>query len=459
MQSKTGIIQQLVSVCEQAFVCLQIPVTSEELENLAITIHRSMSMEARHFHTPEHVLHLSNAADPVQSLAALFHDIVYYQVDLGFSPEIYGCISAYILEVDGEVWLVDAQDQDDRLFRITMDMFGFSPGQKLSTQAGSNEFLSALVMAKRLEHLVPEKILLQTIVYIQGTIPFLGKDAQNSGPFEALAERLRTISQAYQIPMKAAEIDDTICGAVIFANRDVDSFAEKDASVFLDGTWKLLPETNVALRSGRIYSIKDYRRALQKMGGFLGQLNPENIFHKYLGVPAEAEFSEMVKTAYRNIATAREYLSIKLLAIAILEALADLTGGDAPLSLFTGDIQRNGEEPLRYENFLPMPDEIQEPDRSSVIYKLLNSGRASDTNFDMRNSPLALFLYGRLTQDQIVQLLSTAREMFAGKLEPASFLSKFEASLVSAVAKACAATVMTRQEKLSQIALEFQASA
>jgi len=66
--------------------------------------------------------------------------------------------------------------------------------------------------------------------------------------------------------MRAAEIEDTIVGAVVFANRDVDSFAEKDASVFLDGTWKLLPETNVALRSGRIYSIKDYRLALQKMG-------------------------------------------------------------------------------------------------------------------------------------------------------------------------------------------------
>src|SRR3989304_3210696 len=99
MQSKTGSIQQLVSVCEQAFVLLQIPVTSEELEDLAITIHRSMSMEARHFHTPEHVLHLANAADPIQSLAALFHDIVYYQVDRGFAPEIYGCISPYILEV------------------------------------------------------------------------------------------------------------------------------------------------------------------------------------------------------------------------------------------------------------------------------------------------------------------------------------------------------------------------
>src|SRR3989304_2590120 len=133
MQSKTGSIQQLVALCEQTFVLLQIPITSEELEELAITIHRSMSIEARHFHTPEHVLNLANASDPIQSLAALFHDIVYYQVDRGYSPEIYHCISPYILEVEGEIWLVDTQVQGDRMFHITMDLFGFSPGQKLST--------------------------------------------------------------------------------------------------------------------------------------------------------------------------------------------------------------------------------------------------------------------------------------------------------------------------------------
>ena len=459
MQSKTGSIQELVSVCEQAFVCLQIPVSSEELEELAITIHRSMSIEARHFHTPDHVLHLANAADPIQSLAALFHDIVYYQVDRGFSPEIYHCISPYILEVEGEIWLVDAQDHNDRLFRITMDLFGFSPGQKLSTHAGSNEFLSALVLAKRLEKFVPEKILIQAIVYIEATIPFRAKDAQDIGPFETLALRLSGISQAYQIPMKAAEIDDTICGAVVFANRDVDSFAEKDASVFLDGTWKLLPETNETLRSGRIYSIKEYRRALEKMAGFLGYLNPENIFHNYKGVPKEAEFREMVKLAYQNIATAREYLSIKLLAIAVLEALADLTGGDAPLSLFTGDVQLDSDDPHRYDSFLPLPDTVKKADESSVIYKLLDSGRASATNFDMRNSPLAFFMYNQLPHEHISLLLAAAKEMFAGNLKPRAFLQKFDASLVAAVAGACSTTVMTRQEKLSQIVQEFQASA
>jgi hypothetical protein len=458
MPTKTGSIQQLVSVCEQVFVLLQIPVSSEELEDLAITIHRSMSIEARHFHTPEHVLHLTNASDPIQSLAALFHDIVYYQVDRGFSPEIYHCISPYILEVDGEIWLVEGQDQNDRLFRITTDLFGFSPGQKLSTHTGSNEFLSALVMAKRLEKIVPEKILLQAIVYIEATIPFRGKDAHGVGPFEIMAQRLSGICQVYHIPMKNAEIDDTISGAVIFANRDVDSFAEKDASVFLDGTWKLLPETNETLRSGRIYSIKEYRRALEKMGSFLENLNPENVFHRYKGAPSAEEFQEMVKQAYHNIATAREYLSIKLLAIAVLEALADLTGGDAPLSLFTGDIFRNGDTAPRPDTMLPLPDTHKELDQTSVIYKLLDAGRAGESSFDMRSSPVAFFMYTQMPKEEIALLLAAAKDLFAGKLSPRPFLYKFDPSLVAAIAKACAATVLTREEKLYQIVEDFQAS-
>jgi hypothetical protein len=261
------------------------------------------------------------------------------------------------------------------------------------------------------------------------------------------------------MPMKSAEIEDTIGGAVVFANRDVDSFAEKDTSVFLDGTWKLLPETNETLRSGRIYSIKEYRHALEKMAGFLGNLNPDNVFHKYKGVPSEAEFGEMVKQAYQNIATAREYLSIKLLAIAVLEALADLTGGDAPLALFTGDIQRDGDETHHYDDFLPLPVNLKELDQSSVLYKLLDSGRASETNFDMRNSPLAFFMYSQLPQEKVKPLLAVAKEMFAGKLEPRAFLHQLDASLVAAVARACAATVMTRQEKLNQVVEEFEASA
>jgi len=46
------------------------------------------------------------------------------------------------------------------------------------------------------------------------------------------------------------------------ANRDVGNFASQDPTVFLDNTWKLLPETNNALRGQRLYTVTDYRLAI-----------------------------------------------------------------------------------------------------------------------------------------------------------------------------------------------------
>jgi len=67
---------------------------------------------------------------------------------------------------------------------------------------------------------------------------------------------------------------------------------------------------------------------------------------------------------------------------------------------------------MRYEDFLPLPDESTFQERSSVLYKLLASGRASDINFDISNSPLSLLLYSLLTTEQINHLLSVAQAMF-----------------------------------------------
>ena len=46
-----------------------------------------------------------------------------------------------------------------------------------------------------------------------------------------------------------------------------------------------------------------------------------------------------------------EYLRVKLVAQAILEALAELTGGDAPLTLFMGDLPHEGVAPPRLEDY------------------------------------------------------------------------------------------------------------
>jgi len=60
------------------------------------------------------------------------------------------------------------------------------------------------------------------------------------------------------IPFRSqAEIEDIVRLAVVLANKDIENFSVLDAGLFLDNTWKLLPETNMSLRFKAAYSIKE----------------------------------------------------------------------------------------------------------------------------------------------------------------------------------------------------------
>ncbi|MBN1889652.1 MAG: hypothetical protein JW850_16770 [Thermoflexales bacterium] len=446
---KRGTIRHLIETFERAFEQLHIAISPYDLESLAVTVHRVMSGPARNFHTPQHVSDLLDPDDPIQSLAAPFHDIVYYQVDRGFSPELRGIICPYIHENEEEIFIKTGVDAGDRSLALLLRVFDFEAGQKLSLPAGLNEFLSALVVTKKLEGIVGERDLLQIAACIEATIPFSGHDEQGRGHFEILAERLSAASRALHLSMTGEDVEDAVKRAVIFANKDVASFAERDVGRFLGDTWKLLPEMNIALRLGGVYSIKEYRHALQKMETFLSALNPDNIFHCYKGVPSPGEFQSLVDLAHSNIGVACEYLGAKLLTAAILESLADLTGGDAPQSLFMGEIHLEGQDEKRLEDYLPAVPNLA--DHSSVVFKLLEQGRASESSFDMKQAPLSLFLYKSAGPAQIKLLLDEAKAMFGGQLSAREFLDKLDCSLVRAVAGACAAMVPTRRQALLQL--------
>jgi hypothetical protein len=448
----TGIILRLTEVLEQAFRNLQLDIPAAVLEDLAVTVHKAMSVVGRHYHTPEHVLSLTSSANPIQSLAALFHDLVYYQIDRGFSSEVMEIIRPYIGfndSGDPELILPGEVHSDDFCFRAVMDIFDLSAGRILYSSPGFNEFLSALVMAKKLHDLVPQKILLQAVTYVEATIPFRGKDEQGFTPFDRLEQRLRKASQDHRIPLSEQEIIETIRGAVIFANKDVDNFSEKDPALFLVNTWKLLPETNLSLRSGGIYSIGDYRLALQQTDRFFSQMVPELVFHCYHGVPADEEYWDRVRCTRNNVSIARQYLGIKLLAVGILEALAESTGGDAPLSLFMGEARQEGEDVRSLGDTLPRRPLHPAVNHGSFIYSLLETGRASPAEFtDLRNSPLSMFIYNSLGPEGVTAGLEQARAMFDGCLEAEQFLQQIDRGLLSAIAEGCAIMVPTRSEKL-----------
>jgi hypothetical protein len=186
------------------------------------------------------------------------------------------------------------------------------------------------------------------------------------------------------------------------------------------------------------------------MYGFLISLDTQTVFHHYQGVPPDPIFQEMQRRATSNVELARQYLGVKLLTVGFLEALAEATGGDAPVSLFIGDNQRMNGNGQHLEDFLP---ELVSPlavDTSSQVCRLLETGRSSQVYFDQENSPVSLYLYRMLGQQGVQQNLAIATDLFSGRLTPEEFLTRADAGIVSDLARACAAMVATRSEKMNR---------
>jgi len=445
-----GMLQRLINVFRESFDRLGVQVGLDVLEDQAVLIHKAMTVQTRNYHNLEHVFNLIDEENPIQTLAALYHDIVYYQVDQGFLPQIRLIISPYILEQSGSFLLVKSPVSDDALFNLTLVIFGMQPGLSLSPENGLNEFLSALVMNKKLGAILPEKTLLQITLCIEATIPFRAPTTDGKDYSYTLERKALRVAEQRCLPISQGEVEQAVKLAVRFANRDVENFAEPDASCFLETTWKLLPELNVPLRSSDVYTIREYRQALQGMEDFLTNLRPEVVFHHYRGTPAVATYRRMVQRAGRNIETAREYLRVKLVAQAILEALADQTGGDAPLTLFMGELPHEGALPQRLEDYLPDVPIPVWVDISDSVYKLLAAGRRGELGFDLKTAPTSLFLYKRLRPEEITRLLNLACQMFSGLISTADFLAQVEPSIRAIIARACSEMVFTRRELLLQ---------
>jgi hypothetical protein len=143
----------------------------------------------------------------------------------------------------------------------------------------------------------------------------------------------------------------------------------------------------------------------------------------------------------------RQYLGVKMLAIAVLEALAQVTGGDAPLVLFMGDVVRGGEVIFGLEDLLPLIPFAVRPDQA-ILFEMLDAGRAGDSYFDIRNSPTSSFIFKSLGPGGLDRPLERARAMFDGQLAPVEFLEVMERSVVLAIARAAAEVVVTRRQAL-----------
>lgn len=473
-------IHRIIAAFDGALRGLDIHTDPLNVERWSVLVHEAMGNRARFFHGSEHIFDVVRGTDdrddPLETLAILFHDVVYVQVDGALDDRIARILDGAIHHERGRYRLGDVDALEEPVVHQVAQVFGLVPGQELSPFAGLNEFASALVAARQVGPLLPLGSVIAMAACIEATIPFRGPDQRGQGPYDRLAERLRRLDGR---PLDDAMVTEAVTRAVRVANSDVGNFGDPDPARFLDHTWNLLPETNPALQMPTAYSIRQYRVALQQMEVFLSTLGAEQVFHRWGGVPDEATYRELVARASINLGVGVRYLRVKLYTATILESLAMASGGDAPLELFAGPIPRPGVDAVRVDRHLPAeatavseraaPGDPWSADTSPAnpaadprLLALFVTGRAHDSSFDLRASPLSAFLYRRIGEAGLEAALPGLREFASGRLTATEFLKRQSPPAllaISSIAWATSRVAVTRTGRLADLSRELATAA
>jgi len=426
--------------------------SNADLEMWAIFIHDSMCTSSRNYHSVQHVFDISlGSEDPILILSAFFHDVIYWHVDGSFSSlQAHFLDGIFSVDEGGESVVTLTGASDDKLMAVVQSIFGFTAGQKLTPMTGLNEFLSAVIAARVLKDTLDMKLLIDIVVCIEATIPFRAHTEKGS-PSDLLYVRLVETNEQLDLGLTDDDCVKAVHRAVQLSNRDVGNFCSKDRIWFLDNTWRLLPETNKKLRQQNVYTAREFHYAVFKMSGFFGFMKPDIVFCQFKGLPTDEEITIMEDECRINLQVGKTYVRAKLLAASIVVAFAELTGGDASMSLFVGDLPSRVHTSVNLMPKQKMPvhrnDDVE---MDITVFNILNDGRAAETSFDIKESPLAAYLYRNLGDEGLNKALD--RKIFPmGKEEAFDLLCNMPRVLIQTVADNMARVAVTRKEKIYSV--------
>lgn len=448
-------INRLIILFDEAFRALSVPVPMPEVERLAILVQSAMSGKRRAFHTTKHVLHLSEGMKPTQVLAALFHDVVYCQLDGGLSAQAAGLLDGVTKSENGAL-LIQEIEPGDKALTLCSDIFGFTAGQILPPQRGMNEFLSAALATRILQRYLSGEQLLAVVACIEMTIPFRAPDENGQTAAQALAQRIKAhcSRRASEPPFSEQQTADfvktLVTDAVMFANRDLSGFTAVNPGRCLSNTLLLVEESMPHFPALSFCSIQEYRGALMRMDTFLKNLNPEHVCQDYDDRPNARTLKDMTAAVKKNIAFSRDYLAALLTSMAIIEALALSTGSDCPIGLFLGDIADADGGSCEIEDLLPPVPPGQQV--NAELITVFENEHILESINDLTASPLTEFVYHSLGQHGTRQALARAQLMFEGHAEPRAFLQTLDRDMLRAIIHACSKIAVSRKEALSGLA-------
>lgn len=430
---------------------LNVEVPPPQLSKIAKIIVKTMTGPWRYFHSTEHIFAVGGSTDAMEVLSALFHDIVYVQIDGSVNFNLSYYLSPFIEEDRGQLFIRDQSElPDDLNFEIVSAMFDFVPGQVLYPLTGQNEFLSAVVAAKLLGSFLGPSLILQIAACIEATIPFRSTSESGLSPSELLYQRMKLTSMEFNLQLAEAEMMATVKRAVRVSNRDVHSFAHENSAVFLANTWSLLPETNHNLQKSGSYTVRDYRIAIQKMAGFMSFLKPELVFRQFQGEPDDETYQKMVNQASKNIEVARLYLDSKLVSNAIIESLSLRLGSDISLSIMMGELPDSGVSVGRMGDSFPCMINPHQPTNylEKEVLTLLEVGRSNDISYDLKTSPLTAFIVNFLGFNEVKKIRERAQAFFQGAISSEEFLVICNSDLIRIIAHEVQKLLENRQAAL-----------
>ncbi|MGE0869550.1 MAG: hypothetical protein AB7P03_13370 [Kofleriaceae bacterium] len=428
-------IHEIVNALWRALHQLGSPAEINDIERWGFSIHAALSAPGREFHNHDHVVDMLDDGDPLEVIAALYHDAVYIQVDHG-PPRSLADVLAPVLAPQADGWRILPIEREAA--SDVLAVFGRSPGQVVTPASGLNELASALAAALQLENALERKERIAVAACIEQTIPF------RLDPVTPLCQRLE------QLGLSGPLLEDTVRRAVRLGNRDVENFADNNPAQFLDSTWKLLPESNPALHVPMVYTVRDYRIALHKMERFLSSLVAERVFHCWQGEPKAEIHARRVARTTGNIELAVRYLRAKLYSIALVEAIAELTGGDVPLDYFMGGPKTAPTAKRRIEQHLPLLENARDLDPS--LHQLLTVGRATASSFDTGPSPLGAFLHATVGEAGVMKGVELAKQWWGGGTDASTLLASQPVKPVAAIVRAAAHIIEMRRDRLFVLA-------
>ncbi len=445
-------LHQLISLFQYSLSDYPNLLSPEELESLCITIYDVMSGRGRKYHTVDHIFGISQGATPCLSLAIIFHDLVYLQVDHRIHPRLIGILPEFHFADYTSVILPQIiPNSSDPSLSIVAEVFGFQSEQTLTPYNGANEFLCALLAYRLFGGRLNSWDLLKIIASIELTIAFRSKNDAGEDPIQQLEKRVRKVSQVLGLNKNSRDFQSLMAEAVDVANRDLMSFSYRDPGKFLNSTWDLILEGNPVFKSPT-HSTKQYREALLKVEKFFAGLDPNAIYYYVPGLPASREkISAQMKRARMNLAIAAEYIQSKILTVSLLESIAHLTGGDVPIVLFMGEMATASEDlaPLRMEEFLDQTiEKLPENETNPQVLSLLIHGLTKSPEFDLKYSFLSSYLYPRLSLEERKIHLAQAKEMFDAKISHLDFLKGFKSEVRDTILQALTKMAWTRIDRL-----------